>query len=275
MDDHPAAARHASRSGALGSDPRRDGALIEARAVTHVRTVDGVRLAIRVIPPAAAPNDAAVVIAHGFGATMDDVRVDRVARALSAVGFAVVTYDARGHGASLGETTLGVLEQHDVAAAVEVAREHAARVILVGTSMGGIAVLRHASERHEDVAGVVVVSTPARWRLPRNARGALAALMVQTRLGRSVARSRLRVRIAVGVDRGAEPIELARVIGCPVAVIHGRADRFIAAADAELIHRNLRGPARLVVVDGLEHAFEPSDRVTPAVLDAVEWVLSR
>ena len=28
-----------------------------------------------------------------------------------------------------------------------------------------------------------------------------------------------------------------------------------------------------VVVDGLAHAFEPPEKVTPAILDAVDWVL--
>jgi pimeloyl-ACP methyl ester carboxylesterase len=248
--------------------------MIRAAPVTHVRTVDGVELAIRVHVPETEPVDAAVVVAHGFSATKDDARVDAVARALSGRGYTAVTYDARGHGASTGETTLGVLEQHDVAAAVDVARSYGSRVVVVGTSMGAIAALHHAAEQHHELAGVVTVSSPARWRLPRNVRGVLAALLVQTRAGRSIARSRLGVRIAARVERGPEPAEVARTIGCPVAVIHGTADPFIATSEAELIHHNLRGPAQLVMVEGLAHAFEPSDRVTPAILDAVEWVLS-
>jgi hypothetical protein len=29
------------------------------------------------------------------------------------------------------------------------------------------------------------------------------------------------------------------------------------------------------VVEGLAHAFEPAERVTPAILDAVHWVLEQ
>lgn len=243
-----------------------------------LRTVDGVALSARVRPPATpATGDAragvAVVVVHGFTAHSEEPNVDAVTRALSHAGFTAVTYDARGHGASEGATTLGVLEQHDVAAAVQLARELAPRVVLVGTSMGGIAVLRHAAEATDAVVGVVTVACPAEWKLPRNARGLLAAWITQTRWGRRVARTRLGVRIAPPVDRGAPPAQVVRSVDVPVAVVHGTADPFIATTAAELLHANVAGPSRLVVVDGLAHAFEPPEKVTPAILDAVDWVL--
>jgi pimeloyl-ACP methyl ester carboxylesterase len=245
----------------------------------HIRTVDGVRLSVRVHPPtgdaaAPLPDEVAVVVVHGFGASADDEKVDAVMVALSGAGYTAITYDARGHGTSEGETTLGVLEQHDVAAAVVLAREYASRVVLVGTSMGGIAVLRHAAETTDVIAGVVTVACPAEWKLPRNVRGVLAALLVETGWGRSIARSRLGVRIAPSIDRGAPPAHVARAIAVPVAVVHGTKDPFIAVSAAELLHANVPGPSQLVVVEGLAHAFEPTERVTPAILDAVAWVLA-
>jgi pimeloyl-ACP methyl ester carboxylesterase len=245
----------------------------------HVRTVDGVRLSALVQPPTGDPAHpehagVAVVVVHGFTAHAAEPNVEAVMTALTGAGFTAVTYDARGHGASGGETTLGVLEQHDVAAAVTLAREYARRVVLVGTSMGGIAVLRHAAEATDDVVGVVTVACPAEWKLPRNVRGVLAAWLTQTRSGRRLARSRLRVRIAPSITRGAPPAHVARSIAVPVAVVHGTADPFIATDAAELLHANVPGPSRLVVVEGLAHAFEPAERVTAAILDAVDWVLT-
>jgi len=245
-----------------------------------VRTVDGVRLSARVQPPGGDPahpdhTGVAVVVVHGFSAHAEERNVHAVVSALSDAGFTAVTYDARGHGASGGETTLGVLEQHDVAAAVDLARSYARRVVLVGTSMGAIAVLRHAAEATDDVVGVVTVACPAEWKLPRNVRGVIAALLTQTRWGRRVAHTRLGVRIAPSVERGAPPMQVARRIAIPVAVVHGDADPFIATSAAELLHANVPGPSQLIVVEGLAHAFEPAGRVTPAILQAVDWVLTQ
>lgn len=245
----------------------------------RIRTADGVDLSVRVTPPIAgssrtARDHVAVVVAHGFSAHAAEANVDAVVDALSDAGFTAVTFDARGHGASGGETTLGVLERHDVAAVVALAREHAPRVVLVGTSMGGIAALGHAAETGAELAGVVTVACPAEWRLPRNVRGVLAAFIVTTRFGRSIARSRLGVRVAPSIERGAPPAQVVRSVGVPVCVVHGTADPFITTRSAELLHANLGGPSKLVLVDGLAHAFEPSERVTPAILEAVAWVLS-
>ena len=71
----------------------------------------------------------------------------------------------------MGESTLGDLERHDVAVAVEVARERSERVVVVGASMGAIAALRYAVT-DDDLAGTVIVSCPAGWRLPHNAHAA-------------------------------------------------------------------------------------------------------
>jgi pimeloyl-ACP methyl ester carboxylesterase len=239
---------------------------------SEVRTVDGVPLSVRAVPASGATRDVAVVVAHGFGASKDEPRVEGVAGALRDAGFAVVSYDARGHGWSGGASTLGVLERHDVAAATEVARELAPRVVLVGASMGAIAVLGHAADR-DDLAGVVTFACPAAWSLPRNARGVLAAAMTQTRLGRSFARRRMAVRIATGYDRGDPPVALVQRVQAPLAVVHGDRDPFIGVEAAERITEHAGGPARLTVVADLGHAFDPAPLAGPQVVDAVEWVL--
>ena len=55
----------------------------------------------------------------------------------------MLTFDLRGHGESGGATTLGLHEGRDVDAAVAAARLDADRVLVVGASMGGIAVIEH------------------------------------------------------------------------------------------------------------------------------------
>jgi pimeloyl-ACP methyl ester carboxylesterase len=239
---------------------------------SEVRTVDGVPLSVRVVTASGNARDAAVVVAHGFGASKDEPRVDGVVRALHDAGFSVVVHDARGHGWSGGASTLGVEERHDVAAAAELARDLAPRVVLVGASMGAIAVLGHASGR-DDLAGVVTFACPDAWRLPRNARGVLAAAMTQTRLGRSVARRRMAVRIAPRSDRGDPPFVLTQSVQAPVALVHGGTDPFIGVDAVHRLAEHARGPVRVTVVPELAHGFDPVLVAAPQVVDAVEWVL--
>src|SRR5689334_3979475 len=98
-----------------------------------LRTVDGVRLTGRRWMTDDTPA-ATVVVVHGFSASSQCPNVEALAQVLHDDGFDVITYDARGHGTSEGESTLGDAEQHDVAAAVEMARERTPDVVLVGAS---------------------------------------------------------------------------------------------------------------------------------------------
>jgi alpha-beta hydrolase superfamily lysophospholipase len=234
-----------------------------------VTTCDGVELSI-VVHPAAGEAQAVVVLAHGFTAHRDDPAVAGIAAALTAAGYDVVTYDARGHGESGGLCTLGDTERHDVAAAVELARTRHDRVVLVGASMGGIAVLGHAAA-DPALAGVVTVSAPARWRLPRTGRALLAAVATQTSFGRRLVANRSGVRLAGRWTRPAEPVLLVTQLQVPLAIVHGQADRFIPVREATALHRAAVGRSRLTLVPGMGHAFDAAG--FPAIVDAVAWAL--
>lgn len=237
---------------------------------TFVTARDGVDLRVRV---RAATGDAyaAVVVAHGFSATCAEPAVVAVADALGAAGYHVVSYDARGHGASGGRCTLGDHERLDVAAVLEVARARHARVVLLGASMGGIAVLGCAAAT-PDIAGVVTVSSPARWRFPRTARAALAALATQTGTGRWLMARAWNVRLAGRWTRPEPPASLVTRVQVPIAVVHGENDRFLGMREARDLCDAAAGPARLVLVPGMGHGYD--DVGVPAVVDAVAWVLS-
>ena len=86
--------------------------------------------------------------------------------------------------ATLADDVIAVLDDLGVDAAA-----------LVGASMGAIAVLRYAVT-DADLAGVVSVSSPAAWRVPRTARSLLAAGLTRTAPGRWVAARRLKLRIS-------------------------------------------------------------------------------
>lgn len=236
-------------------------------------TEDDILLAGRNLLTVETPR-AAVVVVHGFTATSEHPDVLALVETLHDRALDVVWYDARGHGRSGGRSTLGDLEVHDVAAAVQGAAERADRVVLVGASMGAIAALRYAAASGRDprLAGVVLVSCPAAWRLPRNAHGVLATGLTRTRLGRALAARYLRVRVAARWTNPEPPSALVPRVSAPLALVHGAADRFIAVGDARELEALAVSPCRVDVVPGMGHAFDP--RSTPAIVGAVEWALT-
>jgi pimeloyl-ACP methyl ester carboxylesterase len=235
-----------------------------------LRTRDGLDLAVLRRLTCDTPR-AAVVVVHGFNASSSCPNVEALADALHDDRFDVITYDARGHGRSGGESTLGDDEQHDVAAAVDLARTRAERVVLVGASMGAIATMRYAAT-DPDIAGVVAVSCPAAWRLPRNVRGVLAAAMTRTPLGRRMTTRLSGVRVAGHWSNPTPPIQLAPRLTMPVTYVHGTEDRFIPVRDAALLCEATPNPRRLIVVPDMGHAFAPT--AIEAVRAAVAWSLS-
>ena len=232
-------------------------------------TADGLTLTGRRWLTAGSPL-ASVVLVHGFSASSGCPQVVALGDALHGDNLDVVTYDARGHGTSPGQSTLGDDERHDVGAAVAKARERSSRVVLVGASMGAIAALRYAAT-DPDLAGVVSMSCPATWRLPRSARGLLGALMTRTPPGRDLARRLIGVRIASRWTNPEPPLELVRKIRVPISFVHGTSDRFIDPRDAGLLHDAANDPRQLVVVNQMGHAFGPN-AVDPTRA-AVVWTL--
>jgi alpha-beta hydrolase superfamily lysophospholipase len=100
---------------------------------------------------------AAIIVVHGLGDSLESY--EEVARVLKERGHHILLIDLRGHGGSEGShTTLGGRERADVLAAIELSRERGLTghgVILMGYSLGAVAVLRAAAGR-ADVRGVVV-----------------------------------------------------------------------------------------------------------------------
>jgi pimeloyl-ACP methyl ester carboxylesterase len=238
-----------------------------------LRTSDGLSLVADAwLPPE--PATSAVVLVHGLGGHRQNATVLAMAHELWADGHGVITYDMRGHGESGGLCTLGDLERLDVAAAVAAAGGLAPRVVLVGASLGAIAVLRYAAGVSEGadsaLAGVVTVSAPARWRLT-TARTALAAALTRTPMGRALARRR-GVRLDRRWSRPEPPDALAARLTVPLAVVHGRDDRFMPTSEAQVLHDAAPGHRRLDLVTGMGHAYG-AQGLEP-IRGAVAWCLA-
>jgi pimeloyl-ACP methyl ester carboxylesterase len=240
--------------------------------IVTLRTADGVLLQGRWRRHP--DTTAVVVVAHGFTGSTEDAGVSQLASALHASGFDVLTYDARGHGASGGRSAVGSMEHLDVAAAAERAAERGLPVVLLGVSMGAIGVVRHLATSPEDgpgITGAVLISGPARWRMRPSSVGVLTAVLTRTIPGRWVAARWLGVRIEPGWRVGEPPESMMRRVCVPVAVIHGVDDRLLSLAHGESLHQSAGGPSRIDLVIGMGHGL--GDACQTAAVASVRWVL--
>jgi alpha-beta hydrolase superfamily lysophospholipase len=138
-------------AGLVINAPRRDAPAASTLGLAGARDVsfrarDGVRLDGWYVP---GHRRAAVIVAHGSHGSRADAlaHVGLLARA----GFAVLAFDARGHGSSAGETNaLGWRGTDDVAGAVAFLQRRAEidprRIALLGLSMGAEEGLRAAAD---------------------------------------------------------------------------------------------------------------------------------
>jgi pimeloyl-ACP methyl ester carboxylesterase len=218
-----------------------------------LQTSDGVPISAHHDPGA---SDLAIVVAHGFTGSWRRPALRRAAEVLAGYG-GVISFDFRGHGRSAGLSTVGDREVHDVAAAVEWARSLGyGQVATVGFSMGASVVVRHAALLR-GVAAVVAVSGPARWYYRGTPSMRRAHWVIERPLGRLVARTALRTRIA---PNGWEPIpeaphEVAPLISpIPLLVVHGDADIYFPLEHAHQLFDAAREPKELWIEPGFGHA---------------------
>ena len=118
------------------------------------RSVASEGLRLRAWTRAGSPARPTVVIVHGVGDSLESF-LDN-ATAFARRGHGVALLDTRGHGGSEGSVvTFGAREREDVRAVLEALRPGApAGFVLVGHSMGAVAVLRAAADR-ADVRAVI------------------------------------------------------------------------------------------------------------------------
>lgn len=221
-------------------------------------TADGVRLAGTRLGEQA---ETAVVLVHGFMAYRTKPKWRVLAEGL-ARRFTVFTFDLRGHGQSEGACTGGELEALDVEAVVAHARGRGfRRVVTVGASLGGIAVVRHAA-LHRDIDAAVAISTPALWVTSPSKAVRRMTWVFTSRFGRALARRVMGTRIHLSWGDPEPPAELvARIAPLPLLLVHGEDDHFFPASDAQMLFERAGEPKRLWIVPHFGHA---EDGFTPA-----------
>jgi pimeloyl-ACP methyl ester carboxylesterase len=245
-------------------------------ATSRLSTADGESLALVHLPPLAegeapgGPNSFAVVLAPGFSGSSETPAVRSIVSGLResapAAGFLVV--DLRGHGRSSGHTTLGDREVLDIDAVVAEARRLGySRVVAMGWSMGGTCVLRHAALLGEQVHGhtvrcpvdaVATVSAVSRWEVRDTAAMRRLHRMIETRIGRGVARRFLKVRIDPAgkwAHTPLSPVEAVARISVPLLLVHGDKDHYFGWEHAQALAAASEGrESTLWLVPDLGHA---------------------
>jgi pimeloyl-ACP methyl ester carboxylesterase len=234
---------------------------VPARAFT-VHTDDGVRIeGTRLGDPGA--DLPAVVMAHGV---MGWHRKPRFAvfGELLTEWFTVYALDLRGHGESAGISDFGGAEMWDIEAVLQLTRRVGhRRVITLGTSMGGIAVLRHGGLiGGQDV--VVAISSLAYWDWHGGA-DPKARRRFEARVGTGPGRAALRawgVRLPEHWDPPESPEEvIGKIAPTPVVIVHGNNDALFSVDHAQRLYEAANEPKRLLLGDRFGHA---EDGLTPA-----------
>jgi pimeloyl-ACP methyl ester carboxylesterase len=249
---------------------------VRARRFT-VRTEDGVRIEGTQLGPDD-PARPALVMTHGLMGWHRKPRFARFAEGMSEV-FSVYAFDLRGHGRSAGVCDYGRSEIRDVDAVLRHARDAGhARVVTMGNSMGGIAVLRHAGLLGgEDV--VVAISSLAYWDWHGGANpAALRNLraMIASGAGRTAMRPwgvRLPAEWPGDVEMPEAPEDVVgKVAPSAVVIVHGANDHLFSEDHAYRLFEAANEPKRLLLGDRFGHA---EDGLTPAFSARLIGVIER
>ena len=245
--------------------------------VIRIRSRDGVRLTGRWL--AADPGDEtwipapreAILLLHGYSGSVTPDLVELGPFLRRSAG--VLGLDFRGHGGSDdGPTTFGLLETEDVAGALAWLGERGIRrVVIVGSSMGGITALAAVAvlgDGRLDAADGELAAPAATVEAPRPRIVGIVADSVSPELALVVGRrvggpGAVRMaghafgrfeRIVGGDPRATQPVAVIGLLeDVPLLLIHGGADRLIPAKAARRLASAAPTGTRHLVVDGAGH----------------------
>jgi alpha-beta hydrolase superfamily lysophospholipase len=169
------------------------------------------------------------------------------------LGWSSFLVDFRGTGGSSGsDTTLGMREAEDVAAAFAYARESwpDQPTVLYGVSMGSAAILRAVAIEGIRPAGLILEGTFDRLltttRHRFHAVGAPASPAAELLLFWG--------SVQLGYNGfGHNPVDYAASVECPTLLMHGQRDAWVTPDETRAIFERLRGPRQIVQIPGVGH----------------------
>ncbi len=206
-----------------------------------LNTQDGVTLSAWYTP---SQNGSVILIAHGYGGA----RSAELHALFAAEGYGVISWDARAHGLSGGDTsTIGYLEALDAKAALDYAlqQDGVAHVGAYGMSMGAATVIRAAARRGEIEAVVADSAYPALDEMiSRVSPFPLLHPFIRFFAEREVGMPAQAMR---PVD------EIGQISPRPVFIIQGDADQVVPGDSAQRLYAAAGEPKTLWVGPGIGH----------------------
>lgn len=191
-----------------------------------------------------------VILFHGYSGEKSEL-LDKAA-VFRILGYNTLLVDFMGSGGSQGnQTTIGYYEADDVRAAFEyVHSKGEGNIILFGTSMGAVAVMKALNDYHlgpssvilECPFGSMLETVEARFRAMNIPAFPLASLLV----------------FWGGWLNGFNafrhnPVDYARNIRCPALLLYGELDPKVSRSEIDAIFRNLGGFSQLRTYPGAGH----------------------
>ncbi len=198
-----------------------------------------------------------VLVIHGAGSRKEN-HAD-FARLARASGWAALSYDQRGHGASGGEMSPGAIPDAGAMArllgAIEGVDE--ARVCARGSSMGGFVAI-HAAAGEEGIAGAIAICPAGEALLLEGIRrGRLQMATNEAALVPWLERHDLR--------------QAARAMGAkPLILLHADGDEQVPVAFSRELYEGAAEPKKLVVLPGGHHRSVQHDPELQGV--ALRWL---
>lgn len=177
--------------------------------------------------------------------------VDR-ARFLRRAGYSTLLIDLQATGETRGaHITFGWKESRDVIAAVNFIRERdpAARIAILGTSLGGAAALLAIPPLKinalvlEEVYPTIEIATRNRLENYLGPVGRLASPLLL---------NQLRVRLGISIS-DLRPIDHINQTECPILICAGERDRHTRLSDTQILFDRARPPKQLWIVPGAGH----------------------
>ena len=245
---------------------------------------------------------ATVVIHHGLADHSS--RYAAFAEKLVAAGYAVWSFDMRGHGRSSGRRVTfdridDLLGDLDAVLREVAAREPGRPVFVYGHSLGGLVSSLYAIERQPPLAGVVLAAPGIAFDAPPFQLGAVrvAAALLPNAPAHAISHRDFSRRPEVVAEMDADPLidqgklparsaraasaGVARVwarveqLRVPLLVVHGTGDKITAAAGSrELVDRAGSRDKTLRLYDGLVHDLlrEPDGAGARVAQDVIAWL---
>jgi uncharacterized protein len=192
-----------------------------------------------------------VVLFHGYAAGKSTIL--NAARVFHGLGYPTLLVDFYGSGGSSGEeTTLGVEEARDVAAAVDYVRQTwpSRKVVLYGISMGGAAVLRAIAAEKVNADGIILEATFDT--LLNTGKSRFRALGLPSSPFTEL------LLFWGSLQRGFNffshnPVDYARSVNFPTLILHGEKDARATLEQARNLAQSFDGKARLIVYPDVPH----------------------